>query len=80
MIKERPGGGGGGGGAGLGKHGGGGSRCRMSIIRKGNVAPSNLLFKEHSCRPIEQSCRPSLRNNHVACRKGLKRTVSPCLF
>ena len=50
----------------------GGSRCRMSIIRKGNVALSNLRnipvalskFKKQSCRPVEfkkQPCRMSLR-------------------
>ena len=50
----------------------GGSRCRMSIIRNGNVALSNLRntpvalsnLKKHPCRPVEfkkHPCRMSLR-------------------
>ena len=49
----------------------GGSRCRMSIIRKGNVALSNL---KQPCRPVEfkkQSCRP-VRFKKQPCRMSLR--------
>ena len=60
----------------------GGPPCRMSIIRSGNVALSNLRktscrpvdFKKVSCRPVDYkkvSCRP-VDFKKVLCRMSLR--------
>ena len=50
----------------------GGSPCRMSIIRNGNVALSNLRKPCVALSILGKCC--------VACRLSLKRAVSPCRF
>ena len=48
----------------------GGSRCRMSIIRKGNVALSNLRNSPVALSNLRNSpvALSNLRNSPVACR------------
>ena len=50
----------------------GGPPCRMTIIRNGNVALSNLRKA-----PVTLS---NLRKAPVACHYGLERAMSPCRF